>query len=98
MDKDEKLEQLMQSYNVPPASNNLAERIIDAAPHVQQKQSIWRWVDRVFEEFRLPAPVYSLTSLLIIGFLAGFITYNGKDINVAPDTIVEQLLDEDEAL
>jgi hypothetical protein len=60
----------------------------------------------MFEEFKLPLPGYSLTSLLAIGFLVGFLTYDHIDIDianignvyVASGESIDQFLDEDEAL
>lgn len=104
MDKNKQLEQLMSAYKVPLVSASLADRIILAATHVRQRQSIWSWIDRMFEEFKLPLPSYSLTSLLAIGFLVGFLTYDHIDIAnignvyVASGESIDQFLDEDEAL
>ncbi|TFH09806.1 MAG: hypothetical protein E4H07_06000 [Nitrosomonadales bacterium] len=96
----------MSAYKVPLVSVSLADRIILAATHVRQRQSIWGWIDRMFEEFKLPLPGYSLTSLLAIGFLVGFLTYDHIDIDianignvyVASGESIDQFLDEDEAL
>jgi len=102
MNKDKQLERLMNMYNVPPVSANLADRIILAAIHVRQRQNIWDWIGRVFEEFKLPLPCYSLTSILAIGFLVGFLTYDYVDITiigdayVASDESIYQFMGEDE--
>ncbi len=90
------LEQLFKSYKVPPASDGLASGIIIAASHIPQKQSIWRWISRMFEEFMLPAPAYSLASMLIVGFLMGVATYKNAEAQTAPDNIIEQLLYQDD--
>ncbi len=104
MNKDKQLERLMSKYNVPLVSASLADRIILAATHVRQRQTIWDWISRVFEEFKLPLPSYSLTSLLAIGFLVGLLSYDYVDITnigdayVASGESIYQLIDEDETL
>jgi len=102
MNKDKQLDQLMSTYKVPLVSTGLADRIILAASHVQQRQSIWSWIGRMFEEFKLPLPGYSFASLLTIGFLVGFLAYDYVDINNIEDVYVasiesiDQFLGEDE--
>lgn len=95
MDKDRKLERLMRLYEVPPARGDLAERIISAASHIPQKQGLLRWF---FGVFRSPAPAFCLVLFLAVGFLAGVMNYGGADSHAAPDSILEQLLDEEEDL
>lgn len=98
MDKDRDLKRLMRSYDVPPARGDLAERIINAASGVPQKQGVLRWVRGVFEEFWSPAPAFCLALFLAVGFLAGMMTYGGADSDPDPDNIIEQLLNEEEGL
>ena len=76
MDKDRKLERLMRSYDVPPARGDLAERIINAASQVSQKQSVFRWI---FGVFWSPVPAFCLALCLATGFLAGVMNYGGAD-------------------
>jgi hypothetical protein len=50
-----------------------------AASKVEQKQSVLQIIHTLLEEFKIPAPIYSISSLLIISFVAGFITYNSDN-------------------
>ena len=95
MDKDRELERLMRSYDVPPARGDLAERIINAASQVSQKQSVLRWI---FGVFWSPVPAFCLALFLAIGFLAGVMNYGGADSHAIPDSVIEQLLDGEEGL
>ena len=82
----------MRIYEVVPASSGLEEKITNAAAGVRQKQTIWRWIDGVFEEFRLPAPAFCLALFLFIGFAAGVATYGDGDAYPASNSVIEQLL------
>ena len=85
----------MRSYDVPPARGDLAERIINEASRVPQRQGVLRWV---FGVFWSPVPAFCLALFLAIGFLAGVMNYGGTDSNGIPDRFVEQLLGEEEGL
>lgn len=104
MGNDKQLEQLMYAYKVQSASDDLADKIILATKHIKQRQNIWNWINRIFDEFRLPVPRYSLASLFIIGLLVGFLFYdyidsiNIKDTYEVSDNTFDQFLYEDEAL
>ena len=98
MDKDKELELLMRSYDVPAVRSDLAQSIIDAAARVSQKQGVWRWICGVFEEFWLPAPAFCIALFLVIGFLAGAISYGAADSPAASDDIIRQLLNGEEGL
>ena len=95
MDKDRKLERLMRSYEVIPAREDMAERIISAASLVPQKRGVLRWVLGVF---RAPVPAFCLALFLAVGFLAGAMNYDGADFHEAPDSVAEQLLGEEGGL
>ena len=95
MDKDRELERLMRSCEVPPARGDLAERIINAAGQVPQKQSVFRWI---FGVFWSPVPAFCLALFLAIGFLAGVMNYGGADSHAIPESVIEQLLDGEEGL
>ena len=95
MDKDRKLERLLRSCDVPPARGDLAERIISAASLVPQRQDVLRWV---FGVFWSPVPAFCLALFLAVGFLAGVMNYGGADSHAAPDSVIEQLLGEEEGL
>jgi hypothetical protein len=72
--KEQKLEAMLQSRRIEPASPDLAERIIRQAQQVPQNQTValTQWVRGLFAEFRLPRPTYVLVSTLIFGFVVGF--------------------------
>lgn len=95
---NDELDKTLGNYRIPPASNDLADRIILAAAKIEQKQSIWQIIQTLFEEFKIPAPAYSFSSLLIISFVAGFITYNSDDIYNVDGQISDQILYETEDL
>ncbi len=77
--RDDKLDSLLRSRRVEPASADLPERIIFKARSLPQAQNIalWQSVRQLFVESRLPKPGYVLASALILGMLLGF--------NIAPD-------------
>ena len=95
MDKDRKFEELLSSYDVPLVSGDLAGRIISAASLVPQRQGVLRWVLGVFWS---PVPAFCLALFLAFGFLAGVMNYGGADSNVAPESVIEQLLGDEEGL
>ena len=72
--KEQKLEVMLQSRRLEPASPDLAERIIHKARHLPQNQtvSVTQWMKGLFAEFHLPRPAYVLASALIFGFVVGF--------------------------
>ena len=43
-------------------------------------------------------PAFCLALFLAVGFLAGVMNYGGADSHVAPDSVIEQLLGEEEGL
>lgn len=90
MNEDTGLEQLMREYEVVPPSRSFEERIISAVSGVEQKQSVWQWVSEALEEFRMPAPAFCLVLFLIVGFVAGIVTYSETD--TAYESVMEQLL------
>ncbi len=95
MDKDRKLEELLRTYDVPPVPGDLAGRIISAASLVPQRQGALRWVLRVFWS---PVPAFCLALFLAVGFLAGVMSYGGADSQAAPESVIEQLLGDEEGL
>lgn len=70
---DEKIDAMLRSRRVEPASPELAERIILKAQALPQKEamSLTRWMRRIFAEFHLPQPAYVLSCTLVVGFLIG---------------------------
>ena len=95
MDKDRKLERLLRLCDVPPARDDLAERIISVAVYIPQKQGVLRWI---FGVFWSPVPAFCLALLLATGFFAGTVNYSGADFHADSDNVIEQLLDEEEGL
>lgn len=95
MDKDRKFEELLRSYDVPPPTGDLAGRIISATSPVLQRRGVLRWV---FGVFWSPVPAFCLVLFLAVGFLAGVINYGGVDSHAAPESVIEQLLGEEEGL
>jgi hypothetical protein len=72
--KEQKLEAMLQSRRLEPASPDLAERIVHKTRHLPQNQtvSLTQWMKGLFAEFHLPRPAYVLASALIFGFVVGF--------------------------
>jgi hypothetical protein len=89
--QDQKLDALLRSRRVEPASSDLVARIVLQAQSIPQNQTIilTQWMKRLFAEFHLPRPVYVCTCILIFGFVVGFnaqlnppTTDNGDTIDV----------------
>ena len=72
--KEQKLEAMLRSRRIEPASSDLAERIVRKAQQMPQNQTVFltQWVRGLFAEFHLPRPAYVLVSTLIFGFIVGF--------------------------
>jgi hypothetical protein len=73
---DDKLDAMLRSRRLEPASFDLAQRIILKARSLPQNQTIpfWQWMTQLFAEFHLPRPAYVLACTLILGFVVGFNT------------------------
>lgn len=98
--RDEKLERMLRSRGVEPASPDLAQRIILKAQAMPQNKAVplWQWIRQVCAEFHLPRPAYVLATALIFGVVIGFST--PPDSNPATDdnSSVQSFLSADEAL
>jgi hypothetical protein len=72
--REEKLDNLLRSRRVEPASPDLAQRIILKAQQLPQTKTmpLWQSVRELFGEFHLPKPAYVLASALVIGMVIGF--------------------------
>ena len=72
--QEQKLEALLQSRRVEPASPDLVERIVLQARRIPQNQTIplTQWMKRLFSEFHLPRPVSVFACTLILGIVVGF--------------------------
>ncbi len=85
--RDDKLDSMLRSRRVEPASPDLAQRIILKSRGLPQVRniSLWQSVRQLFAEFHLPKPGYVLASALIIGMVVGFSTApdnsSTKDVN-----------------
>jgi len=99
--QDEKLETMLRSRRVEPASHDLASRIILKAQSLPQVQniSLWNAVRQLFAEFHLPKPGYVLASALVLGMMVGFSTApeNGQSGD-ASSTTAQSYLAGDEGL
>jgi hypothetical protein len=99
--RDDKLDSLLSSRRIEPASPDLAQRIILAAERLPQNKNmpLWQWVRELFSEFHLPKPAYVLASALVLGMVIGFSapddTSQGADDNGA---VIQSFLSADEAL
>jgi hypothetical protein len=98
---DEKLDSLLRSRPVEPASPDLAQRIILKAQQLPQNRTLplWQWVRELFSEFHLPKPAYVLASALILGMVIGF-TVPGDPNQGADDSgaAFQAFLSDDEGL
>lgn len=99
--RDEKLESLLRSRRLEPASPDLAQRIILKAQQTPQIKTppFWQSVRDLFGEFHLPKPAYVLASALVLGVVIGFSA--PQDTNLAVDdggVSIQSFLSADEAL
>ena len=63
----------LERRKAPVVREDFAGRIITASRIVVQRRNmtVSLWLKHVFMDLRLPPPVYALTSILVIGFMAG---------------------------
>ena len=99
--RDEKMDQLLRSRRLEPASPELAQRIILKARAIPQSKTVplWQWIRELCVEFHLPNPAYVLASALIIGTVIGFSM--PQDTNIGADDNsagIQSFLSADEAL
>jgi hypothetical protein len=83
--RDEKIDRLLSSRRVAPASPDLAQRIILKAQLLPQNATVsfWQWVRQACVEFHLPKPAYVLAIALVFGLVIGLST--PPDINSSAD-------------
>jgi len=98
---DKKLDNLLRSRRVEPASPDLAQRIIFKARQLPQTKTLpfWQSVRELFGEFHLPKPAYVLASALVFGMVIGFSA--PQDTNLAADdggAAIQSFLSADESL
>ena len=99
--RDEKLDNLLRSRRIEPASADLAQRIILKAQQLPQTKTmpLWQSVRELFGEFHLPKPAYVLASALLLGVVIGFSA--PQDTNLTADdggASIQGFLSADEAL
>jgi hypothetical protein len=98
--RDEKLESLLRSRRLEPASPDLAQRIISTARQLPQNRTmpVWQWICELFSELHLPKPAYVLASALILGMLIGFNAPGDNDDVDDGGFNIQTFLSGDEAL
>jgi hypothetical protein len=99
--RDEKLETLLSSRRVAPASPDLAQRIILKARQTPQIKTppFWQSVRDLFGEFHLPKPAYVLASALVLGVVIGFSAPQNTNLAVDDGGVsIQGFLSADEAL
>lgn len=98
---DEKLDRLLRSRRMEPASPDLAARIILKTQGLEQVRNVafWQWVRQSFAEFHLPKPGYVLASALVLGIVVGFISAGENSaINETDAQTTQSFLSGDEGL
>jgi len=90
--KEQKLEVMLQSRRLEPASPDLAGRIVHKARHLTQNQtvSLTQWMKGLFAEFHLPQPGYVLATALVLGMMLGFSTAPDDDQSGNPSSMAAQ--------
>jgi hypothetical protein len=99
--RDEKLDNLLRSRRVEPASADLAQRIILAAQQLPQNRTVplWQWIAELFREFYLPKPAYVLASALVLGVVIGFTAPRNNSERIDDSgAIVQSFLSVDDTL
>jgi hypothetical protein len=98
--RDERLDELLRSRRIEPASADLAQRIILAARQQPQNKNLplRLWVRDLFSEFHLPKPAYVLASALVVGMVIGFNTPDSNSLADDGGVTVQNFLSADEAL
>src|SRR3712207_4574093 len=98
--RDEKLEHLLRSRRIEPASGDLARRIMLAAQDRPQRGNapFWGWMQDLFREFHLPKPGYVLAGALLLGMVIGFNTPDETAFAGDESVGIQSFLSADEAL
>lgn len=91
---------IIEKYDMPKPSDDLADRIIMAARKTPQQQTLVQRLISAFSFLQTPALSYSFASVLIIGLLVGGIAYNTATAPspTTPDITIADLFDEDDGL
>jgi hypothetical protein len=100
--RDDRLDNMLRSRAIEPASPDLAQRIIFAARQLPQTRtvSLWQWMRQLCAELHLPKPAYVLASSLVLGMVIGFSLPSGNIPSAADDNTasVQGFFSADEAL
>lgn len=99
--RDEKIDRLLSSRRVAPASPDLARRIILKAQQLPQNTTVsfWQWIRQLCIEFHLPKPAYVLAAALAFGLVIGFSAPSDTKPGLDEDSASAQsVLSADEAL
>ena len=99
--RDEKLDNLLRSRRVEPASADLAQRIILMAQSLPQAPnlSLCQSMRQLFAEFHLPKPAYVLASALVLGIVIGLSAPQETTLAVDDSSVsIQGFLSADEAL
>ena len=72
--RDDRLDNMLRSRRIEPASPDLAQRIIFKARQRPQSRRVspWQWLRQLCAELHLPKPAYVLASSLVLGMVIGF--------------------------
>jgi hypothetical protein len=72
--RDDRLDNMLRSRAIEPASPDLAQRIIFKARQLPQNRSVslWEWMRQLCADLHLPKPAYMLASSLVLGMVIGF--------------------------
>lgn len=70
---DHKLEAMLRSRRLEPASADLAQRILVKVQRLPQQHmmTLTQWVQQLCAAFHLPRPAYVLAGTLLMGFVLG---------------------------
>lgn len=82
INNNQTLEDFLLKSEVPTADINLTDRIIAASYKIEQRQTIWQFILAIFAEFKIPNPVYSFLSLLVLGFVFSFFMQSADEANL----------------
>jgi hypothetical protein len=96
--RDQKLEEMLRSRRMEPASADLAQRIILKAQGIPQIQTVSpvEWVKSLFAEFHLPKPAYVLAGALLIGLGVGLSAPRDTSLADADNAPLQSFLYADE--
>lgn len=99
---DQELKDMLSPRIISPHDEQLARKITSAAAHMPQREALWQRLSNMFEEFKIPAPAYSMAAIMIIGFSAGLGTFGDIGASLSMEdtatSTIEFLLEEDTLL